>query len=307
MSETLPFPEPEFPPDKRRLVDVLQIIEQAFTKAGIDTALLDARLLVQHGLDMDHAAVILKRDWLVGPQEIERLIPLVIRRLKREPVARIVGQKEFWSLPFFISPATLDPRPDTETLIEVALSLVGRFTHDNLNILDLGTGSGCILLSLLSELPEACGVGVDLAPGALKIAEKNAQNLNLSDRSTFIESDWFTNVEGQFDLIVANPPYIANKDIDDLSPEVALYDPHRALEGGDTGLEAYARILARIHEFLSPRSALVFECGFGQAQAILALIEASPVAHNIIDSSVKTDLQGVHRVVAVEIQRFAGC
>ncbi len=301
MSEPPLFSDLDFPADKRRLVDVLEVIAKAFVNAGIEQASLDARLLVQHGLGIDHAAVILQSDRVLEPQEIERLQPLLARRLQREPVSRIVGQREFWSLPFALSPETLDPRPDTEVLVEVALDLAQRLPQDRPNILDLGTGSGCILLSLLSELPDACGVGVDRSMDALAVARLNAARLNLAERATFMESDWFDQVEGPFDLVVANPPYIPNGDIEGLSPEVALYDPRRALAGGATGLEAYASILARVDEFLTPRSALVFECGFGQDQALLGLIEASSLAQRISRTVVKADLQGINRVVAVEI------
>ena len=301
MSEPSLISDLDFPADKRRLADVLTIIANVFVDAGIEQASLDARLLLQHGLGIDHAAVILQSDRVIEQQEIECLTPLIARRLQREPVSRIVGQREFWSLPFVLSPETLDPRPDTEVLVEVALDLAQRLPQDKLNILDLGTGSGCILLSLLSELPEACGVGVDRSMDALAVARLNATRLNLADRTTFIESDWFDQIEGQFDLVVANPPYIPNGDIEGLTPEVALYDPHRALAGGETGLEAYANILAKVDGFLAPQSALVFECGLGQDQALLALIEASSVARRVTRTLVKADLQGINRVVAVKI------
>jgi release factor glutamine methyltransferase len=194
----------------------------------------------------------------------------VARRLAGEPVSRIIGIREFYGRSFRIDASTLDPRPDTETLVEAALGLVDR--EAPLDILDLGTGSGCILVTLLAELPRASGAGVDVSLPALERAQANAQVHGIGDRARFIAGDWLEAVEGSFDLVVANPPYLSAADMAALSPEVRDHDPRAALDGGPDGLSAYRRIVPGLRKALRPGGFALFEVGPDQAEAVSRLL-----------------------------------
>ena len=244
---------------------------------GIATPALDARVLLCHATGLSHERLIAHgRDPLL-PEAAAHLAGYVARRLSGEPVSRIKGFREFYGREFRIDSDTLDPRPDTETLIGATLGIVAEegLGDRPLRLLDLGTGSGCILVTLLAELPLAEGIGTDLSAGALRLAGENAQRLGVEARARFVAADWFTGLSGRFDLIVANPPYIPAEEIATLSPEVAGHDPRRALDGGQDGLEAYRRIAARAVDFLAPGGHLVVEIGASQAQAVFRLFQAS--------------------------------
>lgn len=246
-------------------------------EAGIESAALDARLLICQATGLTHEALVAQgRDGL-APEPARRLSRYVDRRLGGEPVSRIKGVREFYGRDFLIDPSTLDPRPDTETLIAAVLGLVARagLQEKPLTVLDLGTGSGCILLTLLAELPRAQGVGTDIAQSALRIARQNADRLGLDGRTRFVGARWFDGLEDPFDLIVSNPPYIASGEIADLAPEVAAHDPRGALDGGPDGLDAYRAIAAGAARALSPGGHLVVEIGAGQAEAVMGLFQGS--------------------------------
>ena len=200
-------------------------LAEQFRAAGIESPELDARILIGHALGLDHAGLAAAEKQELSAAIAATIDALAARRLAREPVARILGEKEFWGLSFIVTPAVLVPRPETETVVEVALSLVDRAAP--LRIIDLGTGSGAILLALLSELPHARGTGIDIAADALDVARTNAQRLGLSDRADLILGD-FAAAEGMFDLVVSNPPYIATPEIAGLAPEVRNLDPRHA-------------------------------------------------------------------------------
>jgi release factor glutamine methyltransferase len=219
---------------------------------------------------LTHEAYVAALNDALAPDAAARFGAYVERRLEGEPVSRIVGVREFYGRPFRIDASTLDPRPDTETLVEAALGLVDR--EAPLNILDLGTGSGCILITLLAELPRASGVGVDVSLGALELARANAQILGVGDRAAFLASDWLEAVEGSFDLVVANPPYLSAADMAALSPEVRDHDPAPALDGGPDGLSAYRRIVPGLRKALRPGGFALFESGPDQAQSVSRLL-----------------------------------
>jgi release factor glutamine methyltransferase len=246
---------------------------------GVDSPELDARILIGHALGLDHAALAAAPARRLGAMEESAIAALARRRLAHEPVARIVGAKEFWSLNLAVSAATLVPRPETETVVEAALAAVAaqRPRARALRIADLGTGSGAILLALLSELPEAFGVGTDLDPAALALARGNARRLGLT-RAAYVACDMAAALRGPFDLIVSNPPYIASGDIATLPPEVRLFDPRRALDGGPDGLDGYRAIAAGAPALLAPDGALVVELGAGQAEPAAALFAAAGLA-----------------------------
>ena len=268
-----------------------------FKSGAIDSAELDARLLVGAVLGLDLTGLITAAHRQLTADEATRLEDFACRRLQSEPVARILGHKEFWGLPLKLSAATLVPRPDTETVVELALELLradGALDRE-LRIADLGTGSGAILLALLSELPDAHGFGTDISTAALQTAETNAANAGLSDRTTFIACDYATDLSGPFDLIVSNPPYIRSADIADLAIDVREYDPRAALDGGADGLDAYRALIPQTARLLAPGAALVVEAGEGQSGQIHALMAAAGLTPA---GAPKADLAGIQRAVA---------
>ena len=265
--------------------------------AANDSAELDARLLIGHALGLDLTGLITAAQRQLTSEESARLEDVARRRLAGEPVARILGEKEFWGLPLQLSSATLVPRPDTETVVELALELLraGGNLDRTLRIADLGTGSGAILLALLSELPAAQGFGTDISQAALQTARANAARAGLSDRATFIACDYASGLAGPFDLIVSNPPYIRSADIDRLATEVRNHDPLAALDGGADGLDAYRALIPQAAGLLAPGAALAVEAGEGQSTQIQALMTAAGLMPVIAP---KADLAGIPRAVA---------
>jgi release factor glutamine methyltransferase len=270
--------------------------------AGIESAELDARLLIGHALTLDHVALAAQAARGLSAAEETAIGALIGRRLAREPVARIVGTKEFWSLALRIDESTLVPRPETETLVEAALAAVdarGKRTQA-LRIVDLGTGCGAILLALLSELPNALGLGLDISPAALGVAGDNADRLGLVN-ANFMLCDIAASrpaplpelMRGPIDLIVSNPPYVATGDIAGLEPEVRLFDPHAALDGGPDGLTYYRAIAAGAVEWLGPGGSIAVELGAGLLEPVAALFAAAGLAL----SPPHSDLNGVPRVL----------
>jgi release factor glutamine methyltransferase len=268
-----------------------------FKSAATDSAELDARILTGHALGLDLTGMISAAQRQLTPDESARLEEFARRRLAGEPVARILGEKEFWGLPLQLSSATLVPRPDTETVVELALELLraGGNLDRRLRIADLGTGSGAILLALLSELPAAQGFGTDISQAALQTARANAARAGLSDRATFIRCDYASGLAGPFDLIVSNPPYIRTADIDGLAVDIRKYDPPAALDGGADGLDAYRALIPQAAGLLAPGAALVVEAGEGQSAQIQALMTAAGLMPVIAP---KADLAGIPRAVA---------
>jgi release factor glutamine methyltransferase len=265
--------------------------------AGIDTPELDARVLLCHAAGLAHESYIARAREALPAAAGPRLEAALARRLKHEPVARIVGTREFYGRSFVLGKDTLDPRPDTETLIEAALDTVRKHgrRQGKLKLLDLGTGSGCILVTLLAELPFAEGLGTDLSPGALAIAADNARTHGVGPRAAFAAADWLDAVSGKFDLIVANPPYLATSEIAGLAKEVAAHDPRLALDGGPDGLEAYRRIAARARDALTEDGRLLVEIGPGQGEDVAAIFARAGLAPE--GGEGRRDLAGRPRVV----------
>ncbi|HKX09483.1 MAG TPA: peptide chain release factor N(5)-glutamine methyltransferase [Stellaceae bacterium] len=264
------------------------------SSAGISDARREARLLVATALDWDAARVLGFPEAEMTTAAGERLATLLARRSAREPISRILGHREFWSLRFELSPDTLDPRPDSETLIEAALAVL-EDRDRAYRVLDFGTGTGCLLLALLSELPRAIGTGVDLSDGALEMARRNAAVLGLGGRAQFLCGNWGDPVSGAWDVILANPPYIASDDIGRLSPEVARFEPRRALDGGRDGLSAYRLLAPTISRLLASSGVAVIEIGAGQAQKVAALMAGAGLALRAI----RHDLSGVDRCLVL--------
>lgn len=265
--------------------------------AGVESPQTDARAMVLGVLDLPVEALIREPDLTLSRAQARRLSNWLVRRIAGTPVSRLIGRREFWSLSFKIGPATLDPRPDSETLVETVLAELKPRREQPLRLLDLGTGSGCLLLALLSELKQATGIGVDITPAALKVAAENAESLRLADRAEFRKGDWTRGLSGPFDVILSNPPYIARDEIEFLDAEV-LCDPIRALDGGPDGLDAYRRILAEAPALLAPGGFLALEIGWDQAEALTRLIDASGGRVRRLVQ----DLAGLDRVLAVDFQ-----
>ena len=268
-----------------------------FRTSGLDSAELDARILVGSALGLDLTGMIAAAGRLVTAAEAIHLEELARRRLAGEPVARILGTKEFWGLPLQLSAATLVPRPDTETVVEFALEMLPPAPDPDrrLRVADIGTGSGAILLALLHELPDAYGVGTDISVAALRMASHNAADLGLGRRAAFVACDYASALSGTFDLIVSNPPYIRSTEIADLSIEVRDYDPLRALDGGTDGFDAYRTLIPQAAQLLTQGGVLVVEAGHGQSGDIQGLMVTAGLVR---EKPPKADLAGVRRAVA---------
>jgi release factor glutamine methyltransferase len=269
---------------------------QSFRLAGIEAPDADARLLLGHALRLERAQLLAQNDRLLEARETDTISALAARRLKREPVARILGHKEFWSLPLIVTADVLVPRPETETVVETALDALGRdgTKMEMLRTLDIGTGSGALLLALLKELPKAIGLGTDISPAATEVARANAERCGLKDRCTFMNCDIADGINGEFDLVVSNPPYVARGDIATLQPEVRDYEPTIALDGGPDGLDAYRAIATQVPRLLRPGGRLIVELGAGQEAAVAALFTKA----GLRVSPARKDLAGTPRALA---------
>lgn len=268
-----------------------------FNAEGIDSAELDARMLVGAVLNLDLTGLIAAAARRITAAEAAGVEDFARRRVSGEPVARILGHKEFWGLKLRLSPETLVPRPDTETVVELALAMLraAPVSGSRLHIADIGTGSGAILLALLHELREAFGIGTDVSIAALRTARRNAADLELAERTAFVACDYAAALSGRFDLIVSNPPYVRSKDIADLADEVRDHDPHRALDGGADGLNAYRALIPQAARLLGPGGALVVEAGRGQSSDIEGLMTAAGLT---LAGAPRADLAGILRAVA---------
>jgi release factor glutamine methyltransferase len=281
--------------DGASVAEATQLMAQAFILAGIEDAKVDARALLCHALRVDRARLLTDSERILEAREIAAISGLAARRLKREPVSRIRGRKEFWSLMLEITAAVLTPRPETETVVEAALGAIQRdgATMEGLRILDIGTGSGALLLALLSELPHAIGFGTEISQPALEVARTNAERNGLKDRCTFVACDIAQGVQGPFDLIVSNPPYVPHGDIATLAPEVRDYAPAVALDGGNDGLDCYRAIVKQARRLLAPGGRLIVELGAGQEAAVRALFTMAGFAVG----AARPDLAGIPRAL----------
>lgn len=264
-------------------------------ESGIENPETDIRLLMQHALGLSHAKFVSSLNRVLTDAEVKTLDGMIARRAQREPVSRIIGTRGFWKSEFKLSPQTLDPRPDSETLIEAALKYSD---VPPATILDLGTGTGCLLLSLLQEYPKATGLGIDISEEAAATARENAVALNLADRASFLAADWNDwQASAPFDLVISNPPYIAPDEMAGLEPEVTQYDPVTALVGGDDGLECYRSIAALLPRALKKGGLVVLEIGHMQAEAVKSILALSDIA--VIQTL--TDLGGSNRAVVARM------
>lgn len=268
-------------------------LSRAFAERGIASSELDARVLLCAALGVDHAALVRDPDAPLGAGA-ELLAQFSARRLDREPVSRIIGYREFWGVRFELGPETLDPRADTETLVEAVLEQVGADVGRPWRLLDLGVGSGAILGALLRSLPEAYGVGVDMSPAACAIARNNLAANGFAERGGIVCGDWAAPLRCGFDIIVSNPPYIRAGDLAGLAPEVAVYDPRLALDGGVDGLDAYRAIIPAAKGLLAQGGVLALEFGLGQGDDVAALLRAASFG----EPNFRLDLNGRKRIIS---------
>jgi release factor glutamine methyltransferase len=272
----------------------LAALEDSFAAAGIDTPGLDAHLLVEDATGFGQAVLRADSRKKLGARALQRLQQTAARRIGREPVTRILGSRGFWTLDLIVTPDVLDPRADTETVVEAVIAQFGNRRKDPLRILDLGTGSGALLCALLSEFPAATGVGVDISAAACAVAEANLKAAGLASRGVIRCGDWVQGLDEQFDIVVSNPPYIETGALAGLEPEVRCFDPHLALDGGADGLVAYREIAAGLARILIPETGMIFvEIGYRQAASVAGIMEAA----GIKPAGVARDLSGNDRVV----------
>ena len=286
---------PADPTPSIQLAELLAKARRELREAGIDDPGLDSRLIVQSAAGLDHAAIIAEPKQRIAAATAARIDAMIARRAAREPLHRILGWREFYGLRLELGAAVLEPRPDTETLVELVLPIVRECVrcHGHCDILDLGTGSGAIALALLSQVLQTVVTAVDISPEALKTAETNARRFELSDRFRAIRSDWYSSLSGRFHIIVSNPPYIRRDELDDLAPEVREHDPRLALCGGADGLDAYRQIAAGADRFLEVAGHVAVEIGQGQKRAVTGIFEASGFA---LQTSHR-DLSGLDRAL----------
>jgi release factor glutamine methyltransferase len=265
-------------------------IAERLAAAGVENARGEASLLVAAATGLERASLAAGAVPTLSAEQEAGLEALVRRRERREPIAYILCAKEFWSLRFEVDPAVLIPRPETETVVEAALKQIGQTTAA-LRILDLGTGSGCLLLALLSELPCATGLGVDDSPAALTVARRNAERLGLAARAEFGQGRWGAGLRERFDLILSNPPYVAEAEWDRLQPEIRDFEPKSALVAGPDGLASYRALAPECARLLATEGALALEVGLGQADAVTALLAAD----GLVVVERRRDLAGIER------------
>ncbi|MGB4106870.1 MAG: peptide chain release factor N(5)-glutamine methyltransferase [Alphaproteobacteria bacterium] len=275
------------------LSQLYERLRQDMANSGIESPELEARWLIKHHLDLDWAEIISNPDKIPADSGIKAIESDLQRRVKGEPLSRIEGTREFHGLEFIVTKDTLDPRPETEILVDHALKLFhGKHPA---KILDMGTGTGCIIITLLKAWPETQGLATDISPGALETAKKNARQHGVAGRLAFKQADWGEGIAGPFDLILSNPPYIRHSDIESLEKEVRNHDPILALSGGFDGLEAYKNIFFALPRLLNPGGKALFEIGAGQEADIVRLSRES----RIRVEAVRPDFAGIPRVVEI--------
>ena len=265
-----------------------------FSIFGIETPELDARIILKEVLSLDDKDLILKESLDIPNELIEKIIAIESRRLNGEPISKIFKKRDFYNSTFLISNDVLDPRPETELIVEIANNYIDK--NEVKNILDLGTGSGCILLSILKENKMINGLGIDLSKDAISIAKQNSKKLNLETQSNFLISNWMSSVNYKYDLVVSNPPYIASEDIKKLSKSVKIYDPILSLDGGDDGLNSYRLIASDLKRVVSKHALVIIEIGYNQSLQVIEIFKKN----NFKLMKKYNDINGLDRVLTFQ-------
>lgn len=273
---------------KAAIKSIAEVIHQVAASAAYQ----EAKLLVLHVTDLRPEEFLLNPETILTPAQYQHLEELAHKRALGMPLSKVLGRREFWSLSFKVTPDTLDPRPDSETLIETICASRPDFTHAY-KILDLGTGSGCLLLSLLHQYPNATGVGVDLSQPVLKVAAENAHDLGLEDRATWVHANWCEGLEGTYDIIISNPPYITEAEFQTLEKTVKDYDPYSALVSGPTGLEDYKKIISSVDKRLANDGIFAIEIGINQEQSVSKIL----TEYGFKTLEIRKDLAGIPRCI----------
>ena len=265
-----------------------------FSTIGIETPELDARIILKEVLSLDDKDLILKESLDISNEMIEKIIAIESRRLNGEPISKIFKKRDFYNSTFLISNDVLDPRPETELIVEIANNYINK--NEVKNILDLGTGSGCILLSILKENKMINGLGIDLSKDAISIAKQNSKKLNLETQSNFLISNWMSSLNYKYDLVVSNPPYIASEDIKKLSKSVKIYDPILSLDGGDDGLNSYRLIASDLKRVVSKNALIIIEIGYNQSLQVIEIFKKN----NFKLMKKYNDINGLDRVLTFQ-------
>ena len=265
-----------------------------FSIIGIETPELDARIILKEVLSLDDKDLILKESLDISNEMIEKIIAIESRRLNGEPISKIFKKRDFYNSTFLISNDVLDPRPETELIVEIANNFINK--NEVKNILDLGTGSGCILLSVLKENKMINGLGIDISKDAISIAKQNSKKLNLEAQSNFLVSNWMSSVNYKYDLVVSNPPYIASEDIKKLSKSVKIYDPILSLDGGDDGLNSYRLIASDLKRVVSKNALIIIEIGYNQSLQVIEIFKKN----NFKLMKKYNDINGLDRVLTFQ-------
>ena len=265
-----------------------------FSIFGIETPELDARIILKEVLSLDDKDLILKDSLDIPDEMIEEIIAIESRRLNGEPISKIFKKRDFYNSTFLISNDVLDPRPETELIVEIANNFINK--NEVKNILDLGTGSGCILLSILKENKMINGLGIDLSKDAISIAKQNSKKLNLETQSNFLISNWMSSLNYKYDLVVSNPPYIASEDIKKLSKSVKIYDPILSLDGGDDGLNSYRLIASDLKRVVSKNALIIIEIGYNQSLQVIEIFKKN----NFKLTKKYNDINGLDRVLTFQ-------
>jgi len=296
-----PTRTPTTPPDRWTILDLVQWTAGYFQSNGIDSPRSTAEILLAHTLEITRIDLYLRYDQPMAPSELRRYKKFIRRRIRREPVAYIVGRKEFWSMPLYVNRHVLIPRPETECLVELALAEIpDQPAASPVSVLELGSGTGAIILALASERPGHRYLALDYSAEAINVSRKNAAQQNLDSTVRFICADWFSALapsRARFDLIVSNPPYIRSADIDGLQPEVARYEPRQALDGGADGVDCLKQIIDTAPDYLQPGGVLILEIGYDQAQQVLQTAGNRKAYDGF---QVEKDFSGMDRVIRLK-------
>ena len=279
------------------LSDLQTAITKKLFDSGIETSSLDSRIILKEVFCFDEKELILNSQSMVTKNKISEVDKILVRRISGEPVSKIFGKRDFYESIFLISEDVLDPRPETELIIEIANNFI--LDKGYKNFIDLGTGSGCIILSILKDNKSLRAIGIDISNKAINIAQKNCSNLNLEKQATFLVSNWLSKVSGSYDLIISNPPYIPSKDVDTLSANVKNYDPLISLDGGEDGLKCYRQIAEDINRVIGKNGRVVLEIGYNQAEDVIKIFESKDFI--FLDKYI--DINGLDRILTFESKK----